>query len=191
MINQLILHPVRHDAAIDADRLLHALRAIGLIGAAFSFEGNNHHRPGDRLLQLITFLGCSPVVSLGEPGLTGDEFCHLQFEGTHPAPIAVAGDNLKPARCPGCKHTLKDSPKRIAHWPEQTEIHCPQCGTRTPLPRLNWRRSAGFGRFFLRIWGVFESEAVPADELLAALEQASDLPWSYFYYRDNATKRPL
>jgi hypothetical protein len=51
------------------------------------------------------------------------------------------------------------------------------------LHRLKWKQSAGFGCQFLKVWGIFEGEAVPGEELMNTLRHASDLEWDYFYVR--------
>ena len=48
---------------------------------------------------------------------------------------------------------------------------------------MNWRKSAGFARQFIEIFNVYPNEAVPADALLSALQQASGVTWKYFYVR--------
>ena len=95
-VNQLILCPERPELVpSDTAALLQRLHAIGFIADTLTFEGREHYRPGEDFLQLITFLGCSPVVALGEPGATGDEFCHIQFDGPSAKPQFIAGSNVK------------------------------------------------------------------------------------------------
>jgi hypothetical protein len=50
---------------------------------------------------------------------------------------------------------------------------------------LRRRKCAGFGRLFIKVWGIFESEAVPSPNLLAALKRATGLEWQHFYIRHN------
>ncbi len=186
-VNQLILHPAELDRQPANPVALRArLEALGLLGAPLAFEGREHYRPGERFLELVTFLGCSPVVALGEPGATGDEFAHLQLDGPYPEPQFIAGSNVKSPRCPGCGYRLETWQGEVAAW--QADPHhtwrCPMCGKVYAPPRLRWRQCAGFGRYFVRIWGVFEGEAVPSDELLATLADATGFDWQHFYYRD-------
>ncbi len=49
--------------------------------------------------------------------------------------------------------------------------------------RYAWRRSAGCARVFIEISNVFESEAVPGEQLIACLDAASDESWDYCYVR--------
>lgn len=96
--NLLILHPVDPCAAPDWHSLRGALRGAGLIGGPMP-QGGNHFRPGDSFFELVTFLGCSPVISLGEPGATA-EVCHVEVPEPAPASRFIAGENLKPPPLP-------------------------------------------------------------------------------------------
>ncbi|MFO7592931.1 MAG: hypothetical protein R6X15_02655 [Pseudomonadota bacterium] len=169
----------------DRPALLEALEQAGFIAERFSFDGEEHFRPGEEFLTLITFLGCSPVISLGEPGKTGDEFCHIAFEGPHKNPYFVAGDNMKIPRCPGCGHRFESWREMIDKWQQspETTLVCPDCGRELNATELRWRKCAGFGRFFIKVWGIFESEAVPNPNLLSILEKSTGTPWQHFYVR--------
>lgn len=181
--NLIILHPADPHATPDQHSLRTALRKAGLIGGPMP-QGGNHFRPGDCFLELITFLGCSPVISLGEPGATA-EVCHVEVP--EPAPVSrfIAGENLKPPRCPGCGYRSPEGLAIGATWEANPAMlwSCPACGKSHPAPALNWRQSAGFGRTFIRLWGIFEGEAVPGDALLETLEAVSGGTWRYFYFR--------
>ena len=169
----------------DTNALVEALAQAGFIAERFRFGEEEHFRPGDEFLTLLTFLGCSPVISLGEPGKTGDEFCHIAFEGPHESPRFVGGDNLKIPRCPGCGHRFESWQEMIDKWqqaPESTLV-CPDCSRELNATELRWRKCAGFGRFFIKVWGIFESEAVPNPNLLTILEKSTGTPWQHFYIR--------
>jgi len=182
--NLLILHPADPDAAMAGDTLVAPLRKIGFIGASMDFQGRRHYRPGEDFLQLVTFLGCSPVVSLGEPGKTGDEFCHVAVHEPLEAPVLVAGANAKAPRCPACcqADSRWGETFRPGH-PIGDEWRCPNCGQTAPAESLNWRQSAGIARTFIVVWGIFEGEAVHSQEFLTSLEGAGGGPWTCFYYR--------
>lgn len=184
MANLLVLHPAQPDQIPpDGERLQQRMAAIGFSAEPITVAGAQHYRPGENFLQLITFLGCSPVVSLGEPGLTGDEFCHIAYDGPYDAIQFVSGGNVKQPRCPGCGYRIEGWQTIVEQWRDVPDLiwRCPLCGEEYPLPQLRWRQCAGFGRYFIRIWGVFEGEAVPSDELLAALREVSGFDWGYFY----------
>lgn len=190
--NILYLHPRDPQQTFDATAVGEALRGIGFIGEAFSFHGAQHFKPGGEFLFLLTFLGCSPVVSLGEPGLTGEEFCHIEFTPVSEQPRFVAGDNLKVPRCRHCNQRIDDWQNMLEAWRSQgsEQWSCPHCGKSTPLHRLKWKQCAGFGRQFIKVWGIFEGEAVPGEELLNALRQSTHSEWDYFYCRRQHQEPP-
>lgn len=182
--NLLVLHPeVPTAVPADENALRVALTAQGLLGESFPHGGQRHYRPGDRFLQLITFLGCSPVVALGQPGPTGEDFCHIALVGPGPVPRFYAGTNVKPPRCPGCGYRAEDWPAAVAAWEQDHSARwrCPVCGREYHAPELKWRQCAGFARFFIEIYGVFEGEAVPGEELLDGLKVSTGMGWTYFY----------
>jgi DNA-directed RNA polymerase subunit RPC12/RpoP len=185
--NLLILHPKDPDAnPADSESLIAMLQSLGFIDAPLEFEGNTHYRPGEDFLQLMTFLGCSPVVALGEPGLTGEDFCHVAFEGPVAETQFFGGRNVKPPRCPACGHRYQQWSELISEWEaakDTVQVSCPECGSVKPITALKWRQCAGFGRYFIKVWGIFEGEAVPSDRLLEALQRHTDTAWSYFYYQ--------
>lgn len=183
--NILYLHPREPHQTFDSGATIEALRALGFIGGSFTFKGAEHYRPGEEFLHLLTFLGCSPVVALGEPGLTGEEFCHIEFTRVTEQPRFVAGENIKVPRCRHCNQRIDNWNAVIETWRSQgvEQWHCPSCGKDTPLHRLKWKQCAGFGRQFIKVWGIFEGEAVPGEELMNALRKITNSEWDYFYCR--------
>jgi len=185
--NLLYLCPRDFDAVpADPAALIANLQEAGFLAEAFDYSGSEHYRPGEEFITLVTFLGCSPVISLGEPGKTGEEFCHIAFEGPLESPRFVAGDNIKIPRCPHCGHRFDPWQPLIDDWQQSLAAQrwpCPECGNTLSAPQLRWRKCAGFGRFFIKVWGIFESEAVPNPNLLSLLETHTGTPWQHFYVR--------
>lgn len=186
--NLLYLCPANAETAPrDYPALIDILKQEGFIGGTIDVDGEEHYKPGDEFLSLITFLGCSPVIALGEPGKTGDEFCHIAIDEPSPSPRFVAGDNIKVPRCPGCGHRFEQWAPLVEAWesePQAAAFTCPACEKPLTAPQLRWRKCAGFGRFFIRVWGIFESEAVPNPNLLSTLEKSTGGPWQHFYVRN-------
>ncbi len=184
--NLLYLTPIDFTAAPDRATIAATLRQLQLIGAPLAAETPDDYTPGSDFFDHLTFLGCSPVVALGARGATGEEFCHIELE-SHPTPVFAAGLNVKPLRCRRCKATTTAWQPFITAWqhdPErQSDWHCPHCDYGHRLTATPWRKSAGFGRFFIKIWGIFESEAVPSETLLTTLQSQSGVTWHYFYLR--------
>ncbi len=182
--NLLLLYPADPMAAPAVEPLVSALQEIGLLGDPFTCDGAPHFRPGEAFLRRITYLGCSPVVALGEPGATGDEFAHLALSGPYETPRFLAGTNVKQPRCPACRQRAEpwqDWPQRLAAG-EAWRWQCPACGTANEAVELDWRQCAGHARLFLTVWGVFEGEAVPSDDLLKTLAGFAG-PWRWSYVR--------
>ena len=185
--NLLVLYPDQLATVADEAALIARLRRIGFIADTFNFGNEQHYKPGDEFLFLITFLGCSPVVSLGEPGKTGDEFCHIAFMHSEKARF-IGGDNVKPPRCPSCGHRDMQWPQAVSTWqeaPESCHWGCPACHHSLPLTELKWRQCAGFGHYFIKIWGIFEGEAVPSEKLMDELQQTTGVRWRYLYYQSH------
>ncbi len=184
--NILLLTPST-ETLPDIELLTIQLRQIGFIGKTFEFDGKEHFQPGEELMTHLTFLGCSPVVSLGEPGKTGEEFCHIEFYGPFDENEFISGTNVKPLRCPICGHRETSWQPIVEAWKrDRTSWHCPGCENDISLEQLRWKKCAGFGRFFIKVWGIFESEAVPGDKLLATLKETTNSKWDHFYYRGEA-----
>lgn len=157
----------------------HVVRTItdaGLVGEAEDDDAFLF-RAGEQFLSLITFLGCSPQVSMAEDdAVDGQPVCRIRlhdFEDVHllesrPAPAL---------RCVACR-ALQQRPLSLEFDRQQT---CVKCGESALLHQFDWRRGAGFGQFFVEIENVFPHEAVPADGLISVLEQQSGSRWNYFY----------
>ncbi len=176
-MHSLLLHckaPLWRPAS--PDHVAGALSSVGLTGVQ---EGGDAllYRAGERFLTLIMFLGCSPRISLtAQQATDGQPVCRIrlhdysevQWLESRPAPVL---------RCAACRAPQK-RPTSLAYDRQQ---HCSTCGESVPLYRLDWRRGAGFGRFFVEIEHVFPHEAVPTDGLMSILEALSGNSWDYFY----------
>jgi hypothetical protein len=153
--------------------LADALKQCGFLGAERS---PGLYGTGPEYLGLITYLGCSPQVALGE----SEAATAIRINGILDKPQFLQGGNLKPPRCPQCRKTLET----VAGSQEVDEkLRCPHCGHEGLPNRFDWRRSAAFGRVFIEISNVFESEAVPSETLADCLQQATGEGWDYCYVR--------
>jgi hypothetical protein len=147
--------------------LQQALKTLGLLGEA---RQPGEFLAGSEYLNLVTYLGCSPQISLGE----AEAATRIYLREPDAAPRLNAGANIKPPRCKACRQTI---PLADARLQLQTCPHCSQ-----PL-KLDWRRSAAFGRVFIEISNVYDSEAVPGEALLECLREATGMVWDYCYIR--------
>jgi len=192
---KLLLHPADPDtAAIPEDRLAQEMQAIGLIGERMPLGNTGFYPAGEQFLQLVTFLGCSPAIELAPPddpqerekaSATG-RFCHVFISsGEH---LQFRGDRqTRNPGCPRCRSPEPDWKAGLQSWqagehaPDWT---CPSCGFRGHLSDLVFRKTAGFGRTFLEIRGIYPSEAVPGPALLDTLATLTGAPWCTIYLRE-------
>ncbi len=175
----LLLHPVHADWVPDDRRhLTERLSQAGLLdGAACGPEG--WCPVGNKFLNLVTFLGCSPDIRLApDPGAPEREFCRVRVREHRAAPHFRFARHLPTPRCPACRSPVAVDGGGMS---VDTQIKCPRCGARAPVPRLDWKRAAGYARLFIEISGVYPGEALPTDGLLALLREVSGCDWRYFY----------
>ncbi len=165
----LFLHPRKAHAEIDRQGLLKELKAIGFLQP----DPSSATRPGPKLMEFITYLGCSPALSSG--GIEASVKLH-SFD----TPFWLGGEAIDRLRFPGCGHVIDSGAALI----EQGDPwQCPECGNHGDLASIGWRRSAARARLFIEISPIFPREAVPSDALLDRLQQVSGQPWRWFYSR--------
>ncbi|MEJ1435705.1 MAG: hypothetical protein ROD09_18160 [Candidatus Sedimenticola sp. (ex Thyasira tokunagai)] len=178
----LILYPTDSTATPPVDTLAQLLVEMGLAGDRQQDEGYVYFT-GERFLQLITFLGCSPFVRM-EPKDENDlDYCHIRLLLHSDAPRLLFGKNTRPPRCPGCGKGIGDWLNRLTNEAAPTGWECPNCSRPLEPAELKWRQQAGFSRLFVVIPGIFPSEAVPLPELLNKLSEMGG-EWSYFYAQE-------
>jgi hypothetical protein len=171
----LIIHPDDPDwAPDDPEKIIVALRQIGLI--AENIQGEEHsYLVGDHFLDLIAFLGCSPSISLS-PQDNADKFCRIRLK-TKQTITALTSKHTHAPHCPHCKKPEKNWLSGIT----TSALQCSSCGQTAPPWEYNWRKSAGFGRFFIEVTEIYPKEAIPQDALLTDLKNSHNTNWSYFY----------
>ena len=191
---RLVLAPVDPEALpADTDSLITSLGRLGLTGLPFPVAGRTHYLPGERFLELISFLGCSPVVALAppadpsaDPAAHAEAFCHIGLWYAGEKPLFVGGRNTVSPRCPNCRQREESWQALVEAWtasPTAYRWRCPACSRHFQPFELDWRQSAGFGRFFVEVWGIHPAEAVPGEALLNTLMRATGTPWGYFYWQ--------
>ena len=193
--HKLILLPVNPDCApVNSALLAGALQSLGLIGAARDINGATFYPTGDHFLQLITFLGCSPMIELEPPAdreaLAVDSrdgrFCHVFIDSGDT--LRFRSDSRTPTpRCTHCRAPLENWPMVLQGWqddPANDRWHCPQCGGNGRITALGFRKTAGFGRTFVEIRGIYPSEAVPGEALLNTLKTLTECAWATIYIKE-------
>ena len=171
----------------EVQTLLKRLRDLEFCAEPLTGLEGQHYRLGDRFMQLVTFMGCSPHIEL-EPTSDGKPFCHMILEGPHPSPRFLQGRNTGSPRCGNCRRPIPQWRDEMEAWGKDPKNHlasCPHCGHRENPASYNWRQSAGSGRLFVMVENIFPSEAIPSEELLRALQgRDEEAPWRYFYIQD-------
>lgn len=185
----LILLPSDPDyPATGRASLLTLLRELEFLGAPLETPLENgsgeaavsgHYQAGERFLDLLSFMGCSPYV-LTDPAHSQDQgFCHVYVAPGEPAPVFLAGEPLRPPRCPACGEV-------VSGWERHSHAGrtpCAACGAISAPPRWSWGRRAGWARIWLEVHGVFDGEAVPGEQLMRALDGLDGVQWRYIYGR--------
>jgi hypothetical protein len=134
---------------------------------------------GDRFLQLISFMGCSPHIEIAPREPADRAFTHVRLLA-HAQPHLYWGKQSRPPACPACRQRQQD-------WLEQLlrptdRLHCQNCREDFPLPRWQWRKSGAISSLLIRVTQVFPNEAVPHDSLLEKLgETTGSAAWNHFY----------
>ncbi|MEN8212954.1 MAG: hypothetical protein ABFR19_01205 [Pseudomonadota bacterium] len=153
------------------------LSHIGLIGSGIE-NLQNSYLAGEKFLQLITFMGCSPHIRF-EPEDDRDKgYCYISLSSSN-NPRLRASEHARPPRCHACRKPLGGEwQTAVTH---EAAITCLHCGQQQYADQLGWRNDAGLGRFFIEIHNIFPGEAQPVPQLQQQLQGIAGSPWRYFY----------
>lgn len=187
VIYKLVLYPTNTEYVPDDWGCIKlGLEKLGFIGGAIPLGDENYY-VGDRFLQLITFLGCSPQIQIeptSQKEPDDDKFCRVV--------LSKASDNIQfkyfsrdvAARCPKCRKNLSCWSGWVEQWresPNATSVKCEHCACDLSLFDLNWRHNAAFSRCFIDVWHIYPQEAIPTEELLRVLSEVTNQEWDYFF----------
>jgi hypothetical protein len=177
-VPSLLLHP-DEPGWVPEDRLdfVTLLGEVGLIDAPTGAADTNDFWLGRHFLTLVMFLGCSPnIVIRPQNAAEGQPVSRLHYHLYRDTRF-LSGRKSPSARCPHCRAPADGV---VPSAPDRP-FSCPQCGRVSAACVLDWRQSAGFGRCFLEITGIYPHEAVPSDRLMETLRGYSGSVWRYFY----------
>ena len=159
-----------------------ALQRVGFMGEKWQSPpsvSGERYLIGNSFLSLVTFMGCAPAIELEpvkqQPAST--EFCHFEVEAVKPEVEFIRGSEHLISRCPHCR-------QRHANWetlPDSLTHSCDKCKVDTHLSEYDWKNTAGCGRFFISLHGIYPQEAIPTSHILQTLEKISTTEWDYFY----------
>lgn len=167
-------------AGIDCPPVRSRLCRCGLRRDARGLSGGSTVSAADH------FLGCSPHLQLEPPADGSEDFCHIRLRGPFRTARLLSAGNTRPPRCPGCGKGLTNWRQLESLWAKGgsgSEIGCAACGRSANPAELDWRRKAGFGRYFIEISSIFPEEALPLPALMECLRD-DGAEWRYFYLQD-------
>lgn len=172
----LYLCPRQHDFSADnTSSFIAALQEIGFISRKTT-TGNTDHYTGDKFLDYIAYLGCSPAIQF-EPGANGETYCSIKIHRFASPRLIYSKTQSATPHCSSCRKPLKNRlNKELA-----AAITCSHCHTTLNLAQLNWRKMAGYAQLFIEITDIFPKEAIPQQLLLDKLSAITDTGWLYFY----------
>ena len=143
------------------------------------FIGNRCHDldgdylTGDRFMDHVTFLGCSPSIALSPED--GDNYCFIRIHEAGKIPVLYAGKNALAPYCPQCQQTKDD-------WQAcEQEDFCEQCNLIERSESWRWRKQGALSPWVIEIMNIYPHEAVPSPMLLDQIKAVSGAPWSYAY----------
>ncbi len=170
---KLYLYPENRQTRIEHTSILKTLKDLDFINTKIA---EKRYATGDNFVTLLTFMGCSPNIEL-EPQ-EDKPYCYIEINVDEKEKF-YSGIIIKAAVCPECK-------TKITHIsnPTDEKTHCPDCNSEFQTNVLNWRRTAFIAQSCIAIGNIYESEAIPNDQLLDALEKISQSRWKYAYIRE-------
>ena len=180
---QLVFHAKNPEyIPISIPEIIKSLQTVGFMGGKWETSASDldgRYLIGDSFLSMVTFMGCAPAIELepleNEPEST--EFCHIEIQDINSNVEFVRGSEHIISRCPHCR-------QRHADWkviPENLSYTCDKCKVDSHLSEYDWKNTAGTGRFFISLHGIYPQEALPTESLLQTLEKISETEWTYFY----------
>ena len=167
----LYLYPRDAGSSPQGESLYETLEQLGLTAGRDAQSAV--FMAGPRLMELVTYLGCSPSLTEDDSGrrVSVHQFVY---------PTGMGGVSFEAVKFPGCGHRISNATDILA-LPLDAACACTECGASATVNQINWRKSAAYSTLFIEIAGIFPKEAVPGDELLRALKEATNSEWRWFY----------
>ena len=172
----LFLHPKKQGfMPEDTSLFISQLQNTNFISKQINKQINSFYT-GNRYLDYIAYLGCSPAIQF-EENETSANFCKIKIHQYNTAKLITSKIQSRPPHCPNCH-------KPVKNWRDnqtQETIFCDLCNTNSHIIDFNWRKMAGYAHLFIEITDIFPKEAVPQQILLDQLTEIFQTDWIYFY----------
>ena len=127
-------------------------------------------------------MGCSPSLEIKpvNEDNPGNNFVAIKIHSRDMNCFYLGKTNFK-YRCIECGSIINLIDYHGQAISVNQKFNCTSCQKSYQWQKINWRHKACISHFFIEIMGIFESEAIPSDNLLTQLEQFSKSKWNYFY----------
>lgn len=172
----LFLYPTAAQGRIDPHKIQRLLESLGFVAET---EPSGAFAAGDRLMEHINFLGCSPSLQSGQVD------CRVRLH-LFDSPVGLGGHSIDTLRYPSCKHPI-DNPADLIQSGPDSAWRCTHCANQGKVSDINWRKSAAFAECFIEVSAIFPKEAVPTPAFLEALKPLCDCDWNWFYSASTET----
>lgn len=174
MTEKLLLTTVVAEPDAAATAVAGLLSALGLSGERLSGAVEADFAPGDALMELISFLGCSPTARWDAYRV---RVC------ARPQLTLLQRSASDQPRCPRCAVVLEHGWDTIPVRSAGLDIRwqCPSCSAEAVLKALFRRHRGAFANLWVEIWGIQPELAVPGDLLMARLKDLTGSQWQYVY----------
>lgn len=188
-IHALAIHPAIPDRS-PPPTLGEFLRKIEFLGDGFDLYGTPCYRPGARFFDHIVFHRSHGVIELTPTaeGLVESEprdsrqFCHIELDADEEVGF-LCGCNIREPLCPACSATITAWSDMLTQWHNgDGPWSCPACGHSCAATDVNWQHLAGAARYWIKVDGVCEGEAIPSESFLDLLAAQTACDWRYFWY---------
>jgi hypothetical protein len=188
-IHKLVLHPLHGKFGLTSwNELIARLQEVAFLDeqldSPLDTKDPNRFLVGERFLQYITFMGCSPSLELSPPAGGSMDYCHIHFSTITPEPRFRNASHNVFARCPHCRKRISNWSQALSIWSKDSSavnFNCDKCAEQVSLYQLGWRHTAGFARLFIDIYSIYPQEGIPTDQFLSLLETQTGTQWDYFF----------
>ena len=167
----LALYPTTQP--FDQAAIIEVLKANGFIGKQ---ETANRYLAGDKFLDSIAFLGCSPDIAFEAEG--DKPYCYIELPQPASHKKFHFGKNTKAINCQKCSTCLSDY-SQVDQL--NLSLVCANCQYNNPLSNYNWRKTAFLSQACILIGNIYPAEAVPNESLLNTLSTINADLWKYAY----------
>ena len=185
MKNQLVLYPSSQiSSTLHQSQVIQWLEDKQIITAINAPISANVFLTGQQFMQRISFVGCSPVINLGDQSQAeelGLPKLEIEVSVIYPKPRLLVGENTRAPKCPVCGVTMENWRD---HLLDGVNLKCTACNAQTPASGFQWAKQGAYTQTFLSINGIYPREAVPLDSFLTELASLYESPMKYCYLQN-------